>query len=262
MVEKIGTDTAEKLVGTAKQDDLYGRGGNDIITGLGSNDLLSGGMGNDILNGGDGKDIIRGGRGSDLINGGSNDDVIYALRSRRSRKQTIRDRISELTNGLVSRSFDLPDVLIGGEGKDRFFIHKNKPGNELGFYRGQQYAIIKDFTNGEDKIYLPGTSDNYVGYLYGDNNQDTAILYVENHDGDSSIDTDSGIKDKSLQVPEGTALVAIIENATIRDMSSSDFYTYNRVSIDTSNGLNLIAGVIIGAIAIGSIISLNLRNLN
>ena len=262
MVEKRGTEAAEKLVGASQQNDhLDGSGGNDTLEGLGSHDMLVGGDGNDVLKGGSGKDILRGQKGGDLMDGGGDDDVLYALGNRRTTGQTIRDRIFELTNGLVAKSpVDPPDILIGGEGEDLFYIYSNKPHKELGFYRGQQYAVIKDFIAGEDKIHLPGGSDNYVGVLYGDDNEDTAIVYVEHIDDFSGIDRHSGIEDKSLQVSEGTALVAIMENATIRDMRSSDFYAYNKVSMgNTSDGFNPIVSIIIGAIAIGSIMVLKLK---
>ena len=261
MQEKRGTDAAEKLVGTTEQNDLYGHGGNDTLEGLGSSDFLFGGDGDDVLKGGNGKDILRGQRGGDLMDGGGNDDTFYALGNRRNTAQTIRDRIFELTGGLVSRSpVDSPDIMTGGKGNDDFIIQQSKSQREPSFYRGQQYAVIKDFTAGEDKIHLPGTSDNYVGYLYGDDNEDTAIVYVEDLNDDSGIDRHSGTEDKSLQVAEGTALVAIVENVTVRNMMDSDFYTYDKVSMgNTSDGFNPIIGIIIGAIAISSIMVLKLR---
>lgn len=264
MVVKAGTEAADKLVGTAKQNDLHGNGGNDTLEGLGSNDVLFGGDGDDVLNGGDGKDILRGQRGGDQMDGGGNDDVLYALGNRRNTGQIIRDKIFELTGGIVSKSpVDPPDIMIGGEGEDLFIMQRNKPREGLGFYRGQQYAVIKDFTSGEDKIYLLGGHNNYVGVPYGDDNEDTAILYVEDHDDFSGIDRYSQIEDKSLQVSEGTALVAIVENATVRNMMDSDFYAYEKVSMGTtSSGFNPIIGIIVGAIAIGSIIAFNLKKIN
>ena len=256
-----GRETVDKFVGTAKRDSLKGNRENNILEGLDGHDLLFGGDGDDVLKGGDGKDILRGQKGGDLMDGGGNNDVLYALGTRRNMGQTIQDRIFELTGGLVFRSrIDSPDVMIGSDGNDLFYIYSNKPHNELGFYRGQQYAVIKDFTAGEDKIHLPGGHNNYVSVLYGKDNRDTAIIYVEHQNDFSNVKPDPGIRDKSLQFQKETALVAIVENADVRNMVNSDFYTYEKVSIsNTSDGYNPIVVIIISAIAICSMITLKLK---
>lgn len=218
-----GDDTID---GGTDQDEIKGGSGVDIIQGGDSNDLLFGELDDDQLEGGDGQDIIRGGRGADLVEGGDDNDTLYALGNVRTEIQITQDDFSSLTNGVVPLSpVDGPDTLTGGAGEDLFWIQESDSDQGFGFYRGQQFAVIEDFVGGEDKIRLPGSPADYVTTTYDDDG--TAIVYTE----DPNIDLSLGLGPVSvggisLDLPKPTALVAVVEDVSIRNLTDSDFYLY------------------------------------
>ncbi|MEA5597358.1 hypothetical protein [Rivularia sp. UHCC 0363] len=113
-------------------DGLRGGKGNDTLLGLGGDDLLMAGAGNDKLYGGNGNDQVFGEDGNDKL---------YGVGQR------------NLGAGSI-------DSLTGGAGKDRFMLGNSKKA----FYaRGGDldYAVIRDFTIGEDKIRLEGKRQDY-----------------------------------------------------------------------------------------------------
>ena len=91
--------------------------GKDTITGGDSSDRLWGYNGNDLIKGRGGNDILSGGKGNDRLFGGSGNDLIIGGGGK--------------------------DRLWGGGGNDRFRIEK-----------GTGYSIIKDFSDGADRIHL------------------------------------------------------------------------------------------------------------
>lgn len=84
----------DKLTGGAGRDTLVGQDGNDVLRGEEDRDALRGGAGNDRLLGGDGDDALRGDAGRDVMRGDAGDDSLVADDGE-------------------------PDVLDGGDGKDR-----------------------------------------------------------------------------------------------------------------------------------------------
>lgn len=118
---------------------LEGSDHNDVLTGDGGDNLLSGGDGDDILYGGPagGDDDMRGGDGDDRIYGGKGDD------------RMVGGEGIDIVNGgpgddwFVIEGDDM-DIVKGGSGRDTFEFSPSSLGG----------AIIRDFTNREDKIDL------------------------------------------------------------------------------------------------------------
>ena len=123
-------------------DNLFGGEGNDLLRGEENDDGLVGEDGNDFLRGGEGNDLLTGGNGDDRLEGA---DFFFA----------------EDGKGQI-------DNLTGGKGKDVFVL-----GNFNGFLPGRalyddgdassrgtdDFAVINDFTDGEDRIQLTGRFD-------------------------------------------------------------------------------------------------------
>jgi Ca2+-binding RTX toxin-like protein len=84
----------DKIRGGAGADTLVGEDGNDVLRGEDDGDVLRGGEGNDRLLGGDGNDVLRGDAGRDVMRGEAGKDSLIAEDGE-------------------------PDVLDGGDGKDR-----------------------------------------------------------------------------------------------------------------------------------------------
>ena len=116
----------DQLTGGTGKDRLYGGSGKDRLSGGGSNDRLYGASGNDRLTGGTGKDRLYGGSGKDRLSGGSSNDHLYG------------------GNG--------NDLLIGGGGKDRVWEQAGR--DTFRIQSGTGYTIIKDFSDGADRIQL------------------------------------------------------------------------------------------------------------
>lgn len=140
----IGGDTASSIIGSEGDDILLGGEQDDVIDGGAGNDILLGLGGNNSITGGDGNDIITG--GGLAITGNGSASVLT---------------VTVDTKGL--------DTLTGGAGADRFvlggnpstepngqppIIHYDEAGNN-------DYALIQDFTPGEDTIELGGSKTDY-----------------------------------------------------------------------------------------------------
>lgn len=153
--ELKGGEGRDVLFGDGGDDTLYGGDGDDRLEGGLGTDYLNGGDGNDELNAGGGNDTLHGGFGDDELNGDSGDDRIYALRGADtvdggSGNDTIdveggssgrfhnvnggADNDTINVTGLKIQAFggtgndtisaDLAgnQLLVGGEGSDRFVI--------------------------------------------------------------------------------------------------------------------------------------------
>ena len=104
-------------------DDIRGLGGNDTLKGRAGHDHLVGGAGNDKLHGNDGNDTLD---GTDSVN----------------------DGVGEW------------DVLAGGKGKDVFVLGDKDGAYYLG-KGNKDFALIKDFELGQDKLVLNGSVGDY-----------------------------------------------------------------------------------------------------
>ncbi|WP_106692429.1 calcium-binding protein [Paracoccus methylarcula] len=128
----------------------YGLGGDDDLQGHDGIDMLYGGAGNDTLNGGPGDDWLFGGRGDDGLDGGDGNDVLIDPEGGNHLTGGTGDDHLEGSGTLeggpgadvLIASYDGEDLLVGGDGSDRF----------LPDMRGQ--VTIRDFIPGEDRLDL------------------------------------------------------------------------------------------------------------
>lgn len=185
------------IIGTEIGDFLYGDAGGTYDTyaifGGNGSDRIHGGDGNDRIYGEEGNDFLEGGYGSDTLSGGNGNDYLTGQ--------------NQFSNFLASPSDFEKDTLYGGGGADIFFLH-DISGNSSGLLPSPRiipgsllyandgdadYAIIKDFKSGEDKIQLPGNASRYQllssgnsTRIYEDNgnfSEDEFIATVENTSG-------------------------------------------------------------------------------
>lgn len=115
--QTITLTSIEMLIGTNFADTLIGHGGRQVLDGGAGNDVIEAGGGDDVLLGGVGNDRLDGGAGAagaDILDGGSGSDQ-----------------------------------LAGGAGEDLFLFWQSPDDNP-----GDDYDIITDFTQGQDKIRL------------------------------------------------------------------------------------------------------------
>ena len=124
-----GTDrliSIENVNAGSGNDSVKGNRVANVLNGQAGNDRLYGAAGNDQLTGGTGKDRLYGGSGKDRLSGGSSNDHLYG------------------GNG--------NDLLIGGGGKDRVWGQAGR--DTFRIQSGTGYTIIKDFSDGADRIQL------------------------------------------------------------------------------------------------------------
>ncbi len=158
-LQKIGTNGNDRLRGTIFNDDIFGLGGDDTLIGRSRKDVLVGGRDNDILYGGFGHDVLIGVEASIdrqfNIFGPPKVDVNTAINATPGRGEI--------------------DTLTGGFGKDQFILGDSTNvyyDDGRRFFSGRRdYAILKDFNPGEDKIILNGSSDDYGLKISGGNTQ-------------------------------------------------------------------------------------------
>ena len=238
------TEEADLISGLDGNDDLRGLGGNDTISGDGGTDDVYGGEGDDSLAGGIDNDQLFGGDGNDTLFGESGDDLIFGEKGFNDYNggdgNDTLSGLGELSTNIFGDTIEdvAPegtDTFTGGDGADRFKLLKASDDEGRLFVKGQKFAVITDFTpddgNG-DKIVLPGAAENYRGVLTGENNESTAIIYKEDPDIDISlgfggVSIGTGL---AIDVPNESALVAILENVTARNMEDPNFYEYVGVS--------------------------------
>ena len=148
-VSATGNSLDNDMFGTdsAQEDVLNGLGGNDKLFGFANGDTLNGGSGNDTLDGGSGNDSLIGGTGSDSLTGDSGADTLKGSAA-----------------NIVAREVD---TLVGGSDIDLFIL-----GTGVKYYDnfgGSDFALIKDFALGTDKLHLGGTRSQYrVDGINGD----------------------------------------------------------------------------------------------
>ncbi|GAB4373302.1 MAG: hypothetical protein Kow00121_16450 [Elainellaceae cyanobacterium] len=149
------------LNGGTENDLLYGESGNDNLFGDVGNDTLYGGSDNDILRGANGFDGLYGQSGNDYISGGNDNDSAYGGTGN---DRLLGDSGNDYLVGVETASFTPGrgeiDQLTGGTGFDRFALGnsaRNFYDDGLIFNEGRSdFALITDFTNGQDTIQLKG----------------------------------------------------------------------------------------------------------
>ena len=153
-----GTKRNDKIKGDNKSNKMYGLKGNDWLYGKLGNDVFNGGKGRDTaqfssrnntikltttkwqktgdgkdrlisienVNGGGGKDKIIGNKAKNVLNGQKGKDRLYGGKN--------------------------DDILIGGGGKDKCWGQQGR--DTFRIKRGAGYMIVKDFSDGKDRIQL------------------------------------------------------------------------------------------------------------
>jgi trimeric autotransporter adhesin len=156
----IGGTGNDSLNGDGGNDSLYGEDGNDTLNGGSGNDTLVGGEGVNSLSGGSGDDSLTSGAGNDILLGGTGADTLMGFDGRDSLSGNDgNDSLhgvngddvlsggagADYLNGELGR-----DTMLGGAGMDVFIYYDRAESTETAPDR------IKDFTVGEDKLYLVG----------------------------------------------------------------------------------------------------------
>ena len=163
----IDTFTINRASETSKGKSLLGNSGSDFMIGGDLNDTFYGHSGDDTLNGGSGKDTAQFSSNSNTINlnttswqntgdgkdrlisienvhaGSGNDIVIGNGAANTLNGQAGNDRLYGGTGN---------DLLIGGGGKDRVWGQAGR--DTFRIQSGTGYTIIKDFSDGADRIQL------------------------------------------------------------------------------------------------------------
>lgn len=173
----------ENIVSGAGDDFVsLGKSSGRIILGVG-NDVGKGQKGNDRIFGGDGNDLIFGGAGGDSLYGGAGNDVIV-----------------DMENGTqTGDSEESEDNLFGGGGADTFVINGNARGYET------PLLVIRDFTDGVDKIAIIGPQESF----------NDLVLYQDRGD--------DGRFSGPVEIRHNGRLVAWIINTTVLDLTADDF---------------------------------------
>jgi len=110
-------------------------------SGQGQGNVIKGDSGDNFLHGTIGADVMFGAGGNDVLFGGEGDDILNGTDSK-------------------SRGVGEVDNLKGQAGADKFILGDAKGSFYLGNGFGD-FAIIQDFTKGEDQIVLSGSASNY-----------------------------------------------------------------------------------------------------
>ena len=153
-----GTKRNDKIKGDNKSNKMYGLKGNDWLYGKLGNDVFNGGKGRDTAqfssrnntikltttkkqNTGDGKDRLI---SIENVNGGGGKDKIIGNKAKNILNgQKGKDRLYGGKND---------DILIGGGGKDKCWGQQGR--DTFRIKRGAGYMIVKDFSDGKDRIQL------------------------------------------------------------------------------------------------------------
>ncbi|MEA5463289.1 CARDB domain-containing protein, partial [Leptothoe sp. PORK10 BA2] len=172
-------------IGQRENDDFIGTNAADFFQGLRGDDNIFGGGGNDNLRGGRGDDDIIGGSGSDIVNGERGDDFLVGV---------------DITNTTNPGSNQV-DQLIGGLGDDTFFLGDSSQSYYVDT-TSLDYALIADYTAGEDIIVLHGNASSY------------------------SLGTPSTGLPTGTGIFQGNELVAIVQGDTAALSLTGEAFTY------------------------------------
>ncbi|MEM8613049.1 MAG: CARDB domain-containing protein, partial [Cyanobacteria bacterium P01_H01_bin.105] len=179
----IVNDTAQ--TGQRGNDDFIGTGGADFFQGLRGDDDIFGNGGDDELRGGRGDDFVVGGSGNDIVNGDRGDDILVGV---------------NITNAVNPGSNQI-DLLIGGFGDDVFVLGDTNQSYYVDT-TSPDYAVIADYTAGEDVIVLHGSASSY------------------------SLGTPSTGLPTGTGIFQGTELVAIVQGDTAALSLTSEAFEY------------------------------------
>jgi Ca2+-binding RTX toxin-like protein len=167
------------------------------IVGTAYADSISGLNGGNTINGGAGNDNILGGTGSDSIIGGADNDTLQGC-----------------LNTIIGGKGEI-DTLTGGTGNDLFVL-----GTVAGrFYDdgvlansgASDYALITDFTVGNDRLQLKGAASNYLLGSSGSSGVTGSGLYFDSN-GSKGLDSND-------------ELIAIIRSGSATSLTTSNVIT-------------------------------------
>lgn len=188
----------------AGNDWVLGAQGDDVIDGEEGDDTLQGGQGNDLIFGFDGDDIIRGAMGNDQLYGEADDDLLFGGQG------------DDILRGAGETGNGQKDQLTGAAGRDTFVLGNSDRvlyNDDNPFTRGRgDYALIRDFTDGEDVIELKGSED----YELQDVNIDGFIgvgIFLDNNipfGRDELIGIVQGSTLSQLNLREGSSITTIV----------------------------------------------------
>ena len=168
MSDIVGNTLENTLRGTAESDRIYGLRASDRLFGLDGDDKLYGSANlppdipepiqpmifivpdADYLNGGNGNDILYGGIDCDTLVGGAGNDLLVGGVG------GVQQDLLDDQGRLIASKAEV-DRLTGGAGNDTFVLGNAKRyfyGAALPTGLGDDYAVITDFTDGEDTIRL------------------------------------------------------------------------------------------------------------
>ena len=173
----------ENLVLTGKKHlKGYGNNGRNRLTGNSGNNVLKGKGGIDVLNGQLGNDIVNGGAGVDTAVFSKRNNHINLNSTKWQETGDGKDRLISIENVNAGAGNDVvtgnkaankldgqkgndfiyggggKDLLIGGGGKDKVWGQGGR--DTFRIERGTGYTIIKDYSDGADRIHLgSGRSD-------------------------------------------------------------------------------------------------------
>jgi len=163
----FGNQGNDQLNGNTGNDTLYGGQGNDIISGGKDGDFVFGDLGDDFVNGNNANDAVRGGRGNDTVYGGQGDDSVFGdLGNDFVSGDLGTDFITGVSPIQPNPGLGEIDTLVGGAGRDTFVL-----GDSTNVYYDDtntslsgtgDYAEIRDFTPGEDRIQLKTGSSYFL----------------------------------------------------------------------------------------------------
>jgi hypothetical protein len=142
-------DDINTSIGTEESDTLKGGFGKDSLRGGAGDDWLFGYRGKDYLEGDGGSDTLIGGVGNDWLSGSSGDDIL----------------VGSAINSKVRPDSKEIDNLVGGDGRDRFFLTAAPFGGRENLYARSgdgDYASIGAFNKDEDWIVLGGNREDYL----------------------------------------------------------------------------------------------------
>jgi Ca2+-binding RTX toxin-like protein len=159
-IDGYGNTLNNTIIGNDANNFLYGDDGNDTLYGRSGDDELRGNAGQDTLYGEAGNDLLRGGYQNDTLLGGDGDDTL------------VGGNFLDANPGQGEI-----DTLTGGAGNDTFVLGTGAagPGTANAVYYddgvatfgpgGQSdYALITDFTDGQDRIQLRAPGIIFDGY--------------------------------------------------------------------------------------------------
>lgn len=161
----FGGNDGDRFFADAGNDEVFGQNGNDVADGEEGDDLLNGGndndvlfgsLGNDTLEGGSGIDILVGSEDNDFLSGGNGDDVLIGVDPNIPAFGFGAGEIDTLSGGQGGDVFVIGDS--GDVDLDNGTVVSVERGFPVVYYVGggdSDYALITDFTLGQDAIALP-----------------------------------------------------------------------------------------------------------